>query len=494
MKSEMSSYFEDPEFKESLAKYEGMVKNHTPAYFDADELTDIAEYYANNGRHTDADNAISFALQLHPNDTDALIFRARSLALKGKLEEANMVANLIEDTSDREVKFLQADLLIEENRLEEADEIFRQLAESEENDLETLMDIILDYVDVNQEKYAEKWFLFLTEQYDIMTLPEKNQRFRDVLCDYYTTFNKPGMAIPFLRMTLDKQPYSILHWNELGKCYLQLANFEEAHEAFDFALAINDKDEDALALKAFAYKQSGNMEDAIRIYKKLVVASGNKLRPLLTLAKTYFDALEYESALKYMLDLMDRKSEFSKYEQAELNVNLALCYAGTGRAAEGYEYINTAKKLNGDDPEILINIGRFHLMDDDSSDETALDEFDTALENTPKDERYGALITIASACFDTLNFKFAAKYFEKVNSEFPNDAKTTYFFLVYCYFKLQEIDPCMHYMAKIKKEVPDMYDSMGSSEEVLKDKRFMELLCELKKAENDGTIDLNKYL
>ena len=26
----MSSYFEDPEFKEALAKYEGMVENHTP--------------------------------------------------------------------------------------------------------------------------------------------------------------------------------------------------------------------------------------------------------------------------------------------------------------------------------------------------------------------------------------------------------------------------------------------------------------------------------
>ena len=46
MNYDMSSYFEDPEFKEALAKYEGMVENHTPAYFEADELIDIAEYYA----------------------------------------------------------------------------------------------------------------------------------------------------------------------------------------------------------------------------------------------------------------------------------------------------------------------------------------------------------------------------------------------------------------------------------------------------------------
>lgn len=75
MNYDMSSYFEDPEFKEALAKYEGMVESHTPAYFEADELIDIAEYYASKGRHKDADKAIDLAIQLHPDNTDALIFR-----------------------------------------------------------------------------------------------------------------------------------------------------------------------------------------------------------------------------------------------------------------------------------------------------------------------------------------------------------------------------------------------------------------------------------
>ena len=61
MNYDMSSYFEDPEFKEALAKYEGMVESHTPAYFEADELIDIAEYYASKGRHKDADKAIDHA-------------------------------------------------------------------------------------------------------------------------------------------------------------------------------------------------------------------------------------------------------------------------------------------------------------------------------------------------------------------------------------------------------------------------------------------------
>ena len=126
MNNDMSSYFEDQEFKNILAKYEGMVESHTPTYFDAEELTDIAEYYAYINDEEKADKAIELALQLHPANTDALIFKSRSLAIKGNLEEAYRVADLIEDTSDREVKFLKADLLIEENHIDKAEEILEE--------------------------------------------------------------------------------------------------------------------------------------------------------------------------------------------------------------------------------------------------------------------------------------------------------------------------------------------------------------------------------
>ena len=181
MNNDLSSYFEDPEFKEALEKYEGMVKNHTPAYFDADELTDIAEYYASKGRQIEAEAAIDFALQLHPNDTDALIFRARSLAMKGRLDEAYMVMDLIEDRSDREVRFLKADLLMEEKRMEEADHVFEELAAYEEGKLETLIDIILAYIDANQEALAKKWINTWAKHTILPPFPKKPEVQRPIV-------------------------------------------------------------------------------------------------------------------------------------------------------------------------------------------------------------------------------------------------------------------------------------------------------------------------
>lgn len=45
MRSEDLAYFEEEEFLECLAKYEKAIQDGLQPYMDADELTDIAEYY-----------------------------------------------------------------------------------------------------------------------------------------------------------------------------------------------------------------------------------------------------------------------------------------------------------------------------------------------------------------------------------------------------------------------------------------------------------------
>ena len=191
MNNDLSSYFEDPEFKDLLAKYEGMAESHTPTYFDAEELTDIAEYYASQGEEQKAEEAIDFALRLHPNNTDALVFKSRSLCIKGKLSEAYQVMNLIEDPSDREVQFLKADLLMEEHRLEEAEFIYQELAQSEGESFDVLLDIALTYMDANQKDYAFLWIDKLRQKGYNET---NNQKFRDAWCDYCMTFGCPEQA------------------------------------------------------------------------------------------------------------------------------------------------------------------------------------------------------------------------------------------------------------------------------------------------------------
>ncbi len=492
MRFDLSSYFEDPELKETLAKYEGMVKNHTPAYFDADELTDIAEYYAAHERQEEAEQVIDFALRLHPNDTDVLIFHARTLAMKGDLDGAYQVADLIEDKNDIEARFLQADLLMEQNKMEEADLIFQQMAAEEDNELDLLFDIVMDYIEVNQAYYAAEWIKRINELYDVEKLIRKNRKFRDMMSEFHLTFNEPDKAIPFLRITLDEDPYSIPHWVELGKCCIQAFKLPEAHEALDFALAIDDKHPEALTLKAFAYHQQNDMKKSVEYFQKVRDLDLGNPRPVLQLAYTYFDMQDYRMALNYMKTFMSMRGKTSSYEDAEHFSFLALCYAGVKEWDEGSRYLIDAEALDRNNPLLKLNGAQFYLM---MGEKMLVEAFiHDALKLVPADERSFYLMKSATLCFDYQAFDLAKQYFETIVKESPEEGKSAYFFLMYCCFYLEDSIGVMHYFARIQREMPDVYAEMGNPEEaILSDKRFNNLLQALKEGVKDGSIDLSKY-
>ena len=86
------AFFEDPEFQEVLRKYEEARRSGAPFYMDADDLTDIAEYYMVQEREEQADEAIRIATELHPESVDPQVFLARQQMFHDNLERAHEIA------------------------------------------------------------------------------------------------------------------------------------------------------------------------------------------------------------------------------------------------------------------------------------------------------------------------------------------------------------------------------------------------------------------
>ena len=79
-----SAYFEQPEFKDTLARYEAMTTRGERAYFDPEQLTDIAEYYATRNREKDAEKVIDYALA---NSTKKATYEPYEYMLAGTVVE-----------------------------------------------------------------------------------------------------------------------------------------------------------------------------------------------------------------------------------------------------------------------------------------------------------------------------------------------------------------------------------------------------------------------
>ena len=462
MNNDMSSYFEDQEFKEILAKYEGMVKSHTPTYFDAEELTDIAEYYAYNNEEHKADRAIQLALQLHPSNTDALIFKSRSLAIKGNLEEAYRIADLIEDTSDREVKFLKADLLIEEKRMNEAELIFEELAESEDNSFEVLLDIAMTYMDTNQKEKAEKW-LNKIKLKNINTT--NNQTFRDAWCDFCMTFGEPQNAEEAFHLSIDKNPYSIKHWIGLAKCYLAQSKTEQAHESIDFALAIDDTNEEALETKGFCYLQCENYPEAIVIFDKLLDSTKNKNRIYSFIAKCYIELELVDKALATCLNWLKDCQNLTDYEKSEIYSYIAMCYSQLNAPNEGMKYIDASIGLNPFYRGTIIQKGMLHLQLEENA--IAEELFQKALDISPEDEQLEILYSISNCYLWLEKYIETTEWCKKIILNYPNDQLEALFIMASCYYHLGNPNICLNYIVNAWEISKHQFD-----ETLLKDKRF----------------------
>ena len=465
MNYDMSSYFEDPEFKDILAKYEGMVKDHTPTYFDAEELTDIAEYYASIEQEEKANAAIEFALRLHPTNTDALVFKSRSLCIKGKLEEAYQIMNLIEDTSDREVLFLKADLLIEERRLEEADIIFQELASVEDNAFETLLDILLVYMDTNQQEYAAKWIRMLRDNgYN----ENNSQKFRDAWCDYCMTFGFPEKATNAFILSLDEQPYSIMHWNGLAKCYLSQMDLEKAHEAVDFALAIDENNLEALEVRAFCCMQNDNYEEAITIFQNLLSRTKSPSRIYGLLVKCYLDQEKALDAKRTCIEWLEKCENLTKYEKSEIYSYISMCCFNLQEPIEGMKYIDVALTLEPSFRGAILQKGMLHLQLNENNEAERL--FQKVLDISPDDEQSEILYNVANSYLFLKIYSKAIEWCEKIVTQYPKEQMEALYMIACCHYYLYDIESCMKYLSKIWEISNNRFE-----EDYLSDRRFKQM-------------------
>ena len=215
MKDDLSSIFHKPEFKELLAKYADMLDNHTSVYFEADEITLLAEFYASMGNIKASEEVVDYGLSLHPDNLDILIFKCHNLIAKGNTNDAQCILNTITDQNDYEVRLLQAELYLAQKRTQEADALLDQLYQ-DEKDIDTMLDIAHVYMDDHQKKKAHYW---LEKAYS--EAPE-NIGVLEEMASYHFSFGNPEEAVKLYNQLLDEAPYTLDFWHNLIRCYIRM--------------------------------------------------------------------------------------------------------------------------------------------------------------------------------------------------------------------------------------------------------------------------------
>ena len=312
-----NKYYRSRHFLRLLHHYEKAISEGHVPYLEADELTDIAEYYMSGKQDAKANQAIQAAIDMHPDSVDPQIFLARQKMFYGQLDEARKIIEAITEQEDCEVIYIKAELLIKEGHTEEASKYLFKQIELMQDSLDTyLYDCTSIFMDYDQWPYAEEWLERLKEAYP------NHPRIPIMEGETLMGLSKFERALEMLKAILDEEPYDSEAWNLLAETNVALEKYPEAKEAADYSLAINPMDSSALLMKANACMHDNQMSEAIELYTMYLSLQPDDISVHISLVLCYYAEERYketlpllEKAEQYALKQPEREADLSQILQ-----------------------------------------------------------------------------------------------------------------------------------------------------------------------------------
>ena len=244
----------EKELKELADAYDASIRNGASFYADADDLADLADWFAMRRQYQKAMDVANHGLKIHPGNTSILIEMAYLYLDDGKLRLAEKIASHIEEDDRPEVILLRANLLIEHGQWEEADRLIDTI--QDKDDLYNLIETAYLYIDAERFDKARPFIERGKELY------ATDPAFIPVLADYYAAQGEWQQAIECYNSLIDTNPYSSTFWHALAKAYIALHELGKAIDACDYAL-ISEEDNGSIHLtKGMAYLELGNAAKA----------------------------------------------------------------------------------------------------------------------------------------------------------------------------------------------------------------------------------------
>lgn len=395
------------EFKDNLRKYEEAREAHTSVYLEPEDFTDIAEYYHLHGDLPGALEAIDAALCIFPGATEPLAFKARvSILIYHDVNEAMRYAEMIDDKNDLEYFYIIAEIMIADNRLDDAEAYLtaREKILDEDDTEDYCLDVATLFADYEAYDLAAEWLRKCedTDCNDYIELKGRISMNNGKLQESLRIFNE----------LIDRVPFNNGYWNLLASAQYLSNDLSGSLESSDYALAIDPDDADAILNKANCLMMLGNSKDAEKCYEHY-----QRLQPQSEIADMGIAAVNMnENQLEVALSHWKRAARLCSTQSAnklEIYRNMCLVFASLSQYKKSFQIVDELEKITGGATvDSLILKGYIYLLTQDT--QTASSCFEKALEMTSNSEKDNTLYYIAYCFFDCNDMQTAHDILRKL--------------------------------------------------------------------------------
>lgn len=448
MRRDDQSYFENPEFQELLERYERSLDEGEPLYMDAEDLTDIAEYYMMHAEEEKADACIELAVELHPDAIDPQVFRARQQLFNGNIDAAYDILFAISDQQDREVVFLHAELLLKEKKHQEADEILRTCLMQIDDDRDAFMydaaDILCEY-DAAEESLV--WALKLQREFPYY--PDTHM----LLVDIYMKMNRYNEARQQAEKLLDKDAFNEGAWMVVAETYAFQEKCQESLEASEYVLAINERHPEAMLARASNLFYLNRIEEAHKQYEEYLKNYPDEPGVLYLDGICLANLERHEESFATLTHALEICREDAP-ELVNIHLQLSFVLSNLGRLDEALLHLDACRGCPEPEVPIDYNLVRGHLLLENENYEEAEACFDAAIKGSKNP--YDTLLLIGITLGETGHYTKAADIFQSLHDSAMEDAEIkTSPYLAYCHLFLNNRELYLQFLKEASKLNPN---------------------------------------
>lgn len=430
-------YFESEDFKEILRQYEESVKSGERIYIDADDLTDIADYYHYNNRLAEAEDAISLAIEYNPEAVGPMLYRAREALEKKDFKTAEQYADKVEPLDSIETVYLRAEILLAKNEVESADKLLKQyLNEVPDDESVDFIKGVTDlYHEYNQFGKAFEWIVNATSDH--------SDSFKELMARTLFGLGKYKDSEKLFNELLDKNPYSTNYWNALAGIQYMKEDYSAALNSSEYAIAIDPNDTNGLLSKANTLLAMGNHDEALKYFQKYSEKMPNDEFGHLHVAICLANKGLHKEGLEALKKAVSVSAVSSIY-LPEIYQEMAFTYNVLGQMDKALWCLDMTDQLDCNHYHMGVIKGHILLANQ------KIKEAKAAFYKVIKESGYNptVVLRVIISYQDNKYLQFAYEsylgFFEKVGKDF----KEGYSYLALCCNELMKKDEFLYYLKK----------------------------------------------
>ena len=428
-------YFDDEEFREMLEDYERTVKSGQPVFMDVDDLADIADYYQQEGRYDDAQQALDRALELQPDSVVALNYQVHNAISQIDFEAAENYLSQIIDHDLPEYTYCRAEIWIAQEEVEKADEYllqqFKECPQEEWQDF--VLDVVNLYTDYGYSEKAMEWMMRAKQ--------DGSDDFKEMMGRTLFGLGKYDDSERIFNELIDRDPFQKRYWNALANTQYMKEDYSASVTSSEYAIAIDPDDAEGLLAKANGLFRLENYEEALDYYRRYSEKEPDDEFGLLHQGTCLINLGQYEEAVKRLLEAEKAAPDDSPY-LVEIYQELGFAYSELKMPETALYYIDQTEMLDCDHVDMLVVKG--HILLGNGKLKEAEDMFRQAVKQSEDNLR--TVMRIIVSLYDNHYVEAAYKMFRSFFKYVGKDWNEGYGYMALCCYDLKRDQEFLDYL------------------------------------------------